>query len=148
MFRCHQSYCIPLFMVCDNISDCQRGQDEVFCSSGNLVSNRKKSINMEGLLRCRYDNIYIPSFHICDGVVHCLQSQVVSLSNISSQLITVYNKTIQNLLHYSIIVMFFCRMMRIRVKYSVAHPNALVEDTRFIATTLQQIFRYINFQND
>ena len=77
MFRCHQSYCIPLFMVCDNIADCQRGQDEVFCTSGSLVSTTEKSINMEGLLRCRHDNIYIPSFHICDGVIHCLHSQVV-----------------------------------------------------------------------
>ena len=76
MFRCRKSYCIPLFMVCDNISDCQRGQDEALCTAGSLVSTAEKSFNMEGLLRCRFDNIYIPSFHICDGVVHCLQSQV------------------------------------------------------------------------
>ena len=79
MFRCHQSYCIPIFMVCDNIPDCQRGQDEVFCSPESHISadDTEKSFNKEGLLRCRYDNIYIPSFHVCDGVVHCLQSQVV-----------------------------------------------------------------------
>ena len=94
MFRCYQSYCIPLFMVCDNIADCQRGQDEAFCTPGSLLPTTEKSMNMEGLLRCRHDNIYIPSFHICDGVVHCLQSQVVLLSNTSSQLILVYNKAV------------------------------------------------------
>ena len=86
MFRCHLSYCIPIFMVCDNIPDCQRDQDEVFCASGGRMFDTEKSINKEGLLRCRYDHLYIPSFHICDGVVHCLQSQVVFVINIASML--------------------------------------------------------------
>ena len=77
MFSCHQSHCIPLFMVCDNIPDCHMGQDEVFCTLGSKVLNTEEPRKIEGLLRCRYDNIYIPSVYVCDGVVHCLQSQVV-----------------------------------------------------------------------
>ena len=32
-FKCHESYCIPIHMVCDMIADCPDGEDEYKCDA-------------------------------------------------------------------------------------------------------------------
>ena len=63
-YKCPRSYCIALHMVCDEVNDCPESEDELFCSE----------IITAGLLYCRLDNIYIHPRHICDGIVHCIES--------------------------------------------------------------------------
>ena len=64
-FKCPDSYCIPVHMVCDNIDDCPNKEDEQGCS--NIVDKR-------GLLRCTSDDIYVHQKHVCDNVLHCMDS--------------------------------------------------------------------------
>ena len=64
MYKCHQMYCIALYMLCDGAVDCPDGGDEEHCD--NMIC--------PGLLRCRYENVCVHPFDICDGVVHCLFS--------------------------------------------------------------------------
>ena len=51
-------------MICDDVNDCPESEDELFCSEKITT----------GLLYCRLDNIYIHPRHICDGVIHCIES--------------------------------------------------------------------------
>ena len=63
-YKCLKSYCIAIHMVCDGVKDCPESEDELFCN--NIIT--------KGLLRCRYDDIYVHPRHICDGIVHCIES--------------------------------------------------------------------------
>ena len=64
MFKCANSYCIPLHMICDGINDCPDSEDESVC--GELIAN--------GILHCRHDNISVAPYNVCDNIVHCLWS--------------------------------------------------------------------------
>ena len=64
MFKCANSYCIPLHMICDGINDCPDSEDESFC--GELIT--------KGLLRCRQVNIYVAPYNVCDNITHCVLS--------------------------------------------------------------------------
>ena len=64
MFKCANSYCIPLHMICDDINDCPDSEDESFC--GELVAT--------GILHCRHDNIYVAPHNVCDNITHCILS--------------------------------------------------------------------------
>ena len=48
MYKCRESYCIPLHMVCDDVPDCPEGEDEQGCSNPTKVI---------GLLKCRGDQV-------------------------------------------------------------------------------------------
>ena len=52
-------------MVCDRVLDCPEMDDEEYC----------RTLSTPALLYCRYDQIYIHQRYVCDGVIHCLQSQ-------------------------------------------------------------------------
>ena len=61
IYKCHKSYCIPLYMLCDNINDCPDNEDEKSCPI----------IKCTGLLKCKGNSIskscylqYIYIFHI------------------------------------------------------------------------------------
>ncbi len=61
MFKCPESYCIPLFAVCNGDSNCPSGEDEVGCA------NRQ----CPGLLLCVKDNICVHPNNVMDGEVQC-----------------------------------------------------------------------------
>ena len=63
-YKCQDSYCIALHMVCDGVNDCPDSEDELFCDN----------LNTAGLLHCRGDDIYVHPRHVCDGVLHCMTS--------------------------------------------------------------------------
>ena len=65
MFKCRINYCIPTYMLCDGVRDCPDGDDEASCVN----------IMCPGLLRCRSDHLCIHPVNICDGFVHCLNSE-------------------------------------------------------------------------
>ena len=64
-FKCPDSYCIPVHMVCDNVDDCPNKEDEQGCSN---------ILDTKGLLRCKSDDIFVHRNHVCDEVVHCMNS--------------------------------------------------------------------------
>ena len=63
-YKCQESYCIALHMVCDGVNDCPDSEDELFCDN----------LSTAGLLHCRGDDIYVHPRHVCDKVLHCLTS--------------------------------------------------------------------------
>ena len=62
MFKCINSYCIGLHMVCDGINDCPQNEDEHNCYN----------YSMEGYLKCREEDVYVHPVHICDGIINCM----------------------------------------------------------------------------
>ena len=62
--QCPGSYCIPTFMVCNDVPDCPDASDEDGCANLTCV----------GLLACRDDRLCIHPTQACDGVVHCPMS--------------------------------------------------------------------------
>ena len=63
-FKCPNSFCIPFHMVCDEINDCDNGEDEMSCHP----------LACPGLMKCRYDNVCVHPLQWCDGKVDCLSS--------------------------------------------------------------------------
>ena len=63
-FKCPQSYCIGLHMVCDTIADCPDKDDELNCHA----------VHASGLFKCKHENIYVSLTHVCDGLTDCLYS--------------------------------------------------------------------------
>ena len=61
MFKCPESYCIPLRKVCDGIYDCYGGKDE---------NNCHKNI-CPGYLKCSEVEFCIHPTELCDGHPHC-----------------------------------------------------------------------------
>ena len=61
MFKCLDSYCLPMSLVCDGHADCPDGEDELFCSS----------LICPGLLKCRGENKCVSVDELCDGQVNC-----------------------------------------------------------------------------
>ena len=64
MFRCENSYCIPIENVCDGFSDCPYQSDEVLC----------ENTSCPGMLKCRGEQRCLPDYLICDDKVDCLYS--------------------------------------------------------------------------
>ena len=62
LFKCPLSYCLPLRLVCDGVSDCPWGEDEDVCSNPPLLC--------PGMLRCKGGGCIHP-VHVCDGHVDC-----------------------------------------------------------------------------
>ncbi|XP_053670657.1 sortilin-related receptor-like [Anopheles nili] len=63
-FRCDSGTCIPKRFVCDNYSDCPRGEDEENCPSHKLCSNSN--------FRCRVDGMCLPMDRFCNGIQECV----------------------------------------------------------------------------
>ena len=65
MFKCKNTYCIPLHHVCDGVADCHDSADEEQCHE----------LICPGYLKCRHDSICVHPLHICDQIVHCKISE-------------------------------------------------------------------------
>ena len=61
MFKCPESYCIPMYAVCNGNPDCPNGEDELGCFIRQC----------RGLLLCVKDNICVHPNNIVDGEVQC-----------------------------------------------------------------------------
>ncbi len=64
-YKCPQSYCIEVHMVCDGKFDCPNGEDEgAFCERPSCP----------GMLRCSESSVCVHVRHIGDGTNHCVVS--------------------------------------------------------------------------
>ena len=61
MFKCPNSYCIPVKHVCDGTYDCVNGWDERYCNN----------FSCPGLFRCDDEISCIEQQLVCDGTSHC-----------------------------------------------------------------------------
>ena len=64
-YKCPHSYCIPTRKVCDGVSDCALGDDEVEC----------EEYKCPGHMRCHGVAYCVPLHEICDGISHCPQQE-------------------------------------------------------------------------
>ena len=64
-FRCpgNLTYCMPVFVRCNGVSDCPGREDEEGCDS----------YACPGFYRCRASPICVHTRHVCDGVFQCPQ---------------------------------------------------------------------------
>ena len=60
-YKCLESYCIPLHLVCDGVSDCPIGQDEEQC----------EEFVCQGYFQCKGTHMCLHFNYLCDGVVDC-----------------------------------------------------------------------------
>ncbi len=64
-YKCPQSYCIEIHMVCDGKFDCPNGEDEgIFCERPTCP----------GMLRCSESSVCVHAKHVMDGTTHCVVS--------------------------------------------------------------------------
>ena len=64
-YKCPHSYCIPVRKVCDGVTDCPVGDDEVQCHT----------YQCRGHMRCQGVTYCVPPHEICDGISHCPQQE-------------------------------------------------------------------------
>ncbi|KAL8591972.1 hypothetical protein ACOMHN_020450 [Nucella lapillus] len=63
-FQCPpDGYCLPVFVRCNGVSDCQDRADEMGC----------EQYTCPGFYRCRSSKVCLHPDHLCDGVSHCPQ---------------------------------------------------------------------------
>lgn len=62
-FACDSGICISMRYVCDNYTDCARGEDERNCPKNHQC--------MPGEFRCLSDGLCLPLSKYCDRVIHC-----------------------------------------------------------------------------
>ena len=60
-YKCVESYCIPLHLVCDGVEDCPTGQDEDHCGE----------YSCQGFYQCRSTHLCLHTNYLCDGVIDC-----------------------------------------------------------------------------
>ena len=66
-FKCPSSYCLPVWKICDNVTDCGDGEDEEGCVA-------EQELSCPGFLRCKGGGCVHP-LQVCDGQVDCHISQ-------------------------------------------------------------------------
>ena len=72
-FQCSDSVCVLSIYVCDQVTDCFDGSDEIKCSAGQIIhSNITNNILISSILTSNYSgsqsDIYAPVHAICDGI--------------------------------------------------------------------------------
>ena len=60
-YKCFESYCIPLHLVCDGVKDCPTGRDEEHCGE----------VACQGHFQCKGTHLCLHLKYLCDGVVDC-----------------------------------------------------------------------------
>ena len=61
MFKCRESFCIPIHMVCDLVGDCPALEDEKNC----------ENMTCPGMLKCKMSFTCVHPRNVCDGIPHC-----------------------------------------------------------------------------
>ena len=72
-FQCPSWHCLPLFLRCNEVEDCPRGEDELGCDT----------LPCPGYYRCRSSRICLHADHVCDGVFHCPQQDDERFCNLT-----------------------------------------------------------------
>ncbi|KAL8612179.1 hypothetical protein ACOMHN_018468 [Nucella lapillus] len=63
-FQCpSDGYCLPVFVLCNGVSDCPGQEDETDC----------EQFTCSGFYRCRGSAVCLHPDHVCDGFLHCPQ---------------------------------------------------------------------------
>ena len=65
-FKCPETYCVPWHVVCDGVTDCPDGEDELGC---------RNPIPCPGMLRCIEENLCVEHNQVCDKVIDCKVSK-------------------------------------------------------------------------
>ena len=60
-YKCFESYCIPLHLVCDGVADCPHGEDEDLC----------REFECQGYFQCKATHLCLHFDYLCDGVIDC-----------------------------------------------------------------------------
>ena len=60
-YKCFESYCIPLHLVCDGVADCPHREDEDHC----------RKFECQGYFQCKATHLCLHFDYLCDGVVDC-----------------------------------------------------------------------------
>ena len=72
-FQCPGGYCLPVFVLCNDINDCPGWEDEVGCDT----------YTCPGLYRCRGSRVCLHEQHLCDQVFQCPRHDDEVLCNTS-----------------------------------------------------------------
>ena len=72
-FLCPDSYCLPVYVVCNGVYDCPGWEDETQCDS----------YTCPGFYRCRHSAVCLHPQHLCDGVFQCPLQDDELLCNVS-----------------------------------------------------------------
>ena len=70
-FQCPDGYCLPVFVLCNDLNDCPGWEDEVGCDA----------YTCPGFYRCRNSKICLHLYHLCDQVFQCPQHDDEVLCN-------------------------------------------------------------------
>nr|KAG5708620.1 hypothetical protein BaRGS_033041 [Batillaria attramentaria] len=71
--RCHEGYCLPVYLRCNNVDDCPGREDEAGCDG----------YTCPGFYHCRASSVCVHVDHLCDGVFQCPQHDDEFLSTMS-----------------------------------------------------------------
>uniref|UniRef100_A0A2S2QL46 Sortilin-related receptor n=1 Tax=Sipha flava TaxID=143950 RepID=A0A2S2QL46_9HEMI len=67
-FQCNSGLCIEDSWICDEIADCDQGEDENNCKNNNFVGRCKNNSNE---FKCRISGSCISTDNVCDGTPQC-----------------------------------------------------------------------------
>ena len=70
-FQCPGGYCLPVFVLCNDVTDCSGWEDETGCDS----------YLCPGLYRCRGSRVCMHLRYLCDQVIQCPQHDDEKLCN-------------------------------------------------------------------
>ena len=68
MYKCHESYCLPLHLVCDGVIHCVDGDDEIGCDH---PCYKNGVLLQHAMYKCRSSDVCISQTERCDGIYHC-----------------------------------------------------------------------------
>lgn len=81
-YSCYSNlYCIDIELLCDGISHCYHGDDEMNCGCSILLYFQLRiklnlyftdSFHLYGYFKCQYEKRYLINHRVCNGIVDCL----------------------------------------------------------------------------
>ena len=139
MYKCHESYCIPVSLLCDGIKQCPKGEDERLrdCSPGTQSY-------CPGLLKCRGASNCVHPNQIGDGIVHCKLHQDDELFQRScpvtcqcrGDVIHCANNHLEHVPHTA----FFATSLNLRHNLIILQPSSFSRFSRLLLLVLSNNF--------